>query len=102
MIVLSQRLEIEAKFEELKKNYQKQNIEAAGLTGCIRPLKLCYRGIASLPYIPMFAVVELPIQRKQPIVVMGNHLATSVVNSTWHNENVWKTSYIKLVIVSVD
>ena len=36
----------------------KTNTEAAGLTGYIQQLKLCYRDIASLPYIPMSAVVD--------------------------------------------
>ena len=57
MVVLMQRLEIEAKLEDFKRIYQKQSTEAAGLTGCIQQLKLCYRDIASLPYIPMPALV---------------------------------------------
>ena len=36
----------------------RQNPEAAGLTGYIQQLKLCYCDIASLPYIPMSAVVD--------------------------------------------
>ena len=35
-----------------------KNIEAAGLTGYIQQLELCYRDIASLPKIPMSAVVD--------------------------------------------
>ena len=40
-----------------------------------------------------------PHKEKQPIIVSST---TSVVNSTWHNKNIWKTSSAKLVIVSVD
>ena len=50
---------------------------------------------------PMSAVVDTHTQKK-PIVIMGNQLNTSVVNSTLHNENMWKTSSAKLTIVSVD
>ena len=35
-----------------------KNTEAAGLTGYIQQLELCYRDIASLPNIPMSAVVD--------------------------------------------
>ena len=34
----------------------KTNTEAAGLTGYIQQVELCYRDIASLPYIPMSTV----------------------------------------------
>ena len=36
----------------------KTNTEAAGLTGYIQQLELYYLDIASLPYIPMSAVVD--------------------------------------------
>ena len=58
MIVFIQRLEIVAQFDGFERIYSKQNTEAAGLTGCIKQLKLRYRDIASLPYIPMSAVVD--------------------------------------------